>query len=59
MLEPVYKLSFCVFFPLQRSRYEASELAQEELAVGGRRGVRHHPPGHLADAESHEERRPL
>lgn len=34
---------------------EASELAQEELAVGGRRGVCHHPPEHVADAESHEE----
>lgn len=34
---------------------EASELAQEELAVGGRGGICHHPPEHMADAESHEE----
>lgn len=27
--------------------------------MGGRRGLPHRPPGHLADAESHEERRPL
>lgn len=27
--------------------------------MGGRRCLRHHPPGHLADAESHEERRAL
>jgi len=34
-------------------------LAQEELDVGGRRGLRHRPRGHVADAESHEERRSL
>lgn len=49
-------LTDCVL-TLQGGRDEASELAQEELDVGGRRGLRHHPPGHLADAASHEERR--
>lgn len=34
---------------------EASELAQEELAVGVRGGISHHPPEHMADAESHKE----
>ncbi|KAF1394520.1 hypothetical protein PFLUV_G00001170 [Perca fluviatilis] len=43
----------------ERRRYEARELAAEELAVGGRRRLRHRPPGHLADAERHAERRAL
>lgn len=47
-------IQFCLVL-----QHEASELAQAELAVGGGRCLRHHPPGHLADAESHEERRAL
>lgn len=38
------------------SKDEASELAQEEVAVGRGRGLSDRPPERLADAEGHEER---
>ena len=38
---------------------EVPELAEEELDVGGGRGVPRGPPGHMATAENHEERRAL